>query len=102
MTRLFDVSQGEFLVKGQVVHGHVVGVRVFDLDVLLFAPTMSDAHQLVAMLPSTTTLYGQNRKTRCILAGEEQMQTLPLPEVQEFEGEEAEQIWERSTRPADL
>ncbi len=69
----YQVEQGPIMVRGQIVLGYTLGVRVDGLDVVVFAPTRDDAIAFARRLGDDVVLYGENRQVRCVLAGEEQV-----------------------------
>jgi hypothetical protein len=74
------------VVNGELVYGYALGVRVRNVDGILFAPSYVSLMRLAAYLPGDAVPYGLDKiDNRKVLVNETQLTTepIPVPEVKE-------------------
>jgi len=71
----FNVSQGPLALRGEITHGHVMGVRLQDgdrqIDVVIFGATMREVDIAARRMPGRVMMFGDNRPA--VLAAESQI-----------------------------
>lgn len=71
----FNVSQGPIFLRGEITHGHVIGVRLQDgdrqIDVVIFGANADEAGIAARRMPGRVMLFGDNRPA--VLAAESQI-----------------------------
>lgn len=71
----FNVSQGPVTLRGEITHGHVIGVRLQDgdrqIDVVVFGATAREVDIAARRMPGRVMMFGDNRPA--VLAAESQI-----------------------------
>lgn len=64
-TTKFNVSQGPVVLRGEITHGHVIGVRLQDgdrqIDVVVFGSCAVDTEIAVRRMAGRVMRFGDNR-----------------------------------------
>ena len=67
------------IVNGQLTYGYAVGLRVDEIDGILFGPSYVDLMRMTSKPSGDITLYGVQRIQRCVLIDERQLSLEPIP-----------------------